>query len=81
MTAADTAACCAVLTLTGAAERLATTEMGIRFLGPCMTDAIARATVLKCGRTLCPVEVQVLDVEQTLVAIAHVTYIRLGQAK
>ena len=38
MTIADSAACFAVLTLTGAEQTLTTTDMNIRFLAPCLTD-------------------------------------------
>jgi len=78
MTIADSAACFAVLTLTGAEQTLTTTDMNIRFLAPCLTDVRARARVIKRGRTLCPVAVDLFDANGTLVAIAQVTYMLLG---
>lgn len=78
MTLADTAACVAVLTLAGASARITTTDMNIRFLKACRTNCTAQARVIKFGRTLSPVEVQLRDAEDTLVAIAQVTYMRLA---
>jgi uncharacterized protein (TIGR00369 family) len=78
MTLADTAACVAVLTLAGAAAEITTTEMNIRFLSPCRCDCIAEATVIKFGRTLCPVSVRLSDTNGTDVSVAQVTYMRLG---
>jgi uncharacterized protein (TIGR00369 family) len=77
MTLADTAACAAVLTLAGADAVVTTTDMNIRFLAPCHSDATAEAKVVKLGKTLCPVSVEVRSAQQVLVAIAQVTYIRL----
>lgn len=77
MTLADTAACVAVLTLAGVEAVITTTDMGIRFLGPCRSDAQARAKVIKFGRTLCPVSVALFDGDGSPVAIAQVAYIRL----
>jgi len=77
MTAADSAACFAVLTLAGAAQALATTDMNIRFLAPCLTDVRVRARVIKHGRRLCPVAVDLYDEADTLVAVAQVTYLLL----
>ena len=78
MTLADTAACVAVLTLAGASARITTTDMNIRFLKACQTDCTAQARVIKFGRTLSPVEVQLHDADNSLVAIAQVTYMRLA---
>lgn len=80
MTLADTAACVAVLTLAGATAVITTTDMNIRFLAPCRSDCIAEATVIKFGKTLCPVSVSLCDANGTRVAVAQVTYMRLGQA-
>jgi len=46
-------------TTTGPDVRLTTTDMNIRFLALGMTDATAR--VIKVGRTLCPVAVDLYD--------------------
>jgi len=78
MTVADTAACWAVLTGVGADARLATTDMNIRFLAPCLTAVTARARVIKFGRTICPVAVDLFDAEGVHVAVAGVSYIILG---
>jgi len=77
MTLADTAACLAVLTLAGADAAVTTTDMIIRFLAPCLSDATAEARVIKFGRTLCPVEVMIRDTAGKDVALAQVTYMRL----
>ncbi|MGC1106848.1 MAG: PaaI family thioesterase [Candidatus Acidiferrales bacterium] len=75
MTLADTAACVAVLTLAGAGAVITTTDMNIRFLVPCRSDATALANVIKFGKTLCPVSVEIRDASSVLVAVAQVTYI------
>ena len=77
MTLADTAACMAVLTLAGADAAITTTDMNIRFLAPCVSDATAKARVIKFGRTLCPVEVMIRDAAGKDVALAQITYMRL----
>jgi uncharacterized protein (TIGR00369 family) len=77
MTLADSTACFAIFTKTGPDIRLTTTDMNIRFLAPCLTDATARAKVIKLGRSLCPVEVNVYDAENKHVAVAQVTYMLL----
>ncbi len=77
MMLADTTACVSILTLTGADEPMTTTDMNIRFLAPCLTDAVAEAKVIKFGRTLCPVAVALRDKNGKEVAIAQVTYMRL----
>ncbi|TAN22971.1 MAG: PaaI family thioesterase [Acidobacteria bacterium] len=79
MTLADTVACIAILTRTGADERLTTTDMNIRFLAACNSDATAEARVIKLGRTLCPVEVNLYDAGRKHIAVAQVTYMRLGR--
>ncbi|MCA1906023.1 MAG: PaaI family thioesterase [Desulfarculus sp.] len=78
MTLADSTAAFAILTLTGPDQRMTTTDMNIRFLAPCLSDATARARVIKFGRTLCPCAVDVVDAEENLVAVAQVTYMLLG---
>ena len=77
LTAADSAACIAIFTLAGADARLTTTDMGIRFLAPCRSDLLVRAEVIKFGRTLCPVSVDLIDDKGTLAAVAQVSYIRI----
>ena len=78
MTLADTAACIAVLTLAGADANVTTTDMNIRFLAACRSDATAEARVIKFGKTLCPVAVTLRDAAAKEVAVAQVTYMRLG---
>lgn len=79
MTLADTASCVAVLTQAGADAVITTTDMNIRFLAPCRSDATAEAKVIKLGKTLCPVSVNIRDAQGVLVAVAQVTYMRLGK--
>ena len=79
MTAADSAACFAILTQTRADQLLTTTDMNIRFLAPCLTDLRVRARVIKRGRTLCPVAVDLFDARNTLVAVAQVSYLLLDR--
>jgi uncharacterized protein (TIGR00369 family) len=78
MTVADSIACFAIMTRTGPDERMTTTDMNIRFLAPCRSDLTAEARVIKFGRTLCPVAVDLWDAQGTRVAVAQVNYIRLG---
>jgi len=77
MTLADTAACVAVLTMTGPDAMITTTDMNIRFLAACRSDATARTRIVKFGRSLVPVHVDLFDANGTLVAICQVTYMRL----
>lgn len=74
MTIADSAACFAIFTKTGPYIKLTTTDMNIRFLAPCLTDVTVRATVIKLGRTLCPVSVDLYDATGKHVAVAQVNY-------
>ena len=78
MTVADTIACFAIMTQTGPDIRVATTDMNIRFLAPCLTDVRAEARVIKLGKTLCPVQVDLYDLNNRHVAVAQVNYILLG---
>jgi uncharacterized protein (TIGR00369 family) len=77
MTIADSTACFAILTKTGSETRLTTTDMNIRFLAPCLSDVTARASVIKFGRTMCPVGVDLFDAEKNRVAVAQVNYLLL----
>jgi len=52
--------------------------MSIRFLAPCLTDVIARARVVKFGRTMCPVTVELFDTNDHHVALAQVNYMLLA---
>ena len=77
MTVADSVACFAIFTRTGPDQVLTTTDMNIRFLAPCLSDVTAQAKVIKLGRTMCPVAVDLFDADGRQVAVAQVNYIRL----
>lgn len=79
MTVADSTACFAIFTETGPNVRLTTTDMNIRFLAPCLSAITAEARVIKAGRTLCPVAVDLYDTKRSHIAVAQVTYILLGE--
>lgn len=82
MAAADTAACWAVLTRVADIDvPMATTDMNIRFLAPCRSDLTARARVIKQGRTMCPVTVDLFDADEKHVAVAQVNYMLLPAAR
>ncbi len=81
MTLADSAACFAIMTKTGPDRAMTTTDMNIRFLAPCRSDVTAVARAIKIGRTLCPVHVDLVDAAGTLVAVAQVTYMLLGERR
>lgn len=76
---ADCTAWFAIVTQTGPDEALATTDLHIRYLAPCLTDVTAVGRVIKLGKTLCPVSVSLFDAADRQVAAATVTYIRLEQ--
>jgi len=80
-TAADMIACFALMTQIDPNEEVATTDLTIHYLAPCMTDVRVDAKVIKCGRTLSPIETRMYDLENRLVAVAQVTYIRIGKKK
>jgi uncharacterized protein (TIGR00369 family) len=73
-TIADSAACFAIFTKTGPFIKLTTTDMNIRFLAPCLTDVTVKANVIKFGRTLCPVAIDLYDANEKHVAVAQVNY-------
>ena len=77
MTIADSTACFAIFTKTGPFVKLTTTDMNIRFLSPCLSDVTAKAKVIKLGRTLCPVSVDLYDAGGKHVAVAQVNYMIL----
>ncbi len=79
MTVADSAACFAILTKTGPEQAMTTTDMNIRFLAPCLSDLCAKAQVIKFGRTLCPVAVDLFDADNKHVAVAQVNYMLLDK--
>lgn len=77
MTIADSAAALAVLTLAGPIAKITTTDMSIRFLAPALADVVVEARVVKFGRTLAPLQVDLRSTDGTLIAITQVTYMRL----
>jgi len=79
MTVADSAAAFALMTLTGPEARMTTTDMNIRFLAPCLTDLIVHAKVIKFGRTLSPMAIDLYDENEKYVAVAQVNYFVLGK--
>jgi len=74
MTVADSIAAFAVLTLAGADAAITTTDMNIRFLAACRTDVRAVAKVIKHGKTLAPVAIDLFDMNNIHVAVAQVNY-------
>jgi uncharacterized protein (TIGR00369 family) len=78
-TAADTIACFAIMTQTGADSWLTTTDLTIHYLRPCLSDVWVEAKVIKLGRQLCLVDVNLYNNERQHVAVAHVTYMRLKE--
>lgn len=79
MTIADSVACFAVLTGTADDQAMTTTDMNIRFLAPCLSDVRAKARVIKFGRVMCPVAVDLFDAAGKLVAVAQVNYMLLDK--
>jgi len=75
MTIADSTACFAIFTKTGPFIKLTTTDMNIRFLAPCLSDVTAKAKVIKLGRTMYPVSVDLYDETKKHVAVAQVNYV------
>ena len=79
MTVADSVSAFAILTLAGADAAITTTDMNIRFLAACRTDVTANASVIKLGRTLVPVQVDLFDENKIKVAVAQVNYMKLSR--
>lgn len=79
MTVADSAAAFALMTLIGPEARMTTTDMNIRFLYPCLTDLTAQAKVIKHGRTLSLMAVDLYDENRKHLAVAQVNYFTLGK--
>ena len=79
MTIADSVACFAVLTGTPDDQVMTTTDMNIRFLSACLSDVTAKARVIKFGRVMCPVAVDLFDASGKLVAVAQVNYMLLDR--
>ena len=79
ITLADSAGAFALLTLVEPDSRITTTEMNIRFLAPVRERVVAHARVLKLGRSLCTIVVDLVDAADRPVAQAGMTYMRLGR--
>lgn len=76
-TLADSTGATAVLTVAGAEAPMTTTDMNIRFLAPCRTDARATAKIIKAGRSLVISEINIHDMEGQHVAVCQASYMRL----
>jgi uncharacterized protein (TIGR00369 family) len=75
----DTAAAFAVITVLDAGQSATTSDLTIHFLRPVDSGRItATARVLRSGRRLVVVTVDVLDHTQSLVSTAVTTYLRLS---
>lgn len=77
-TLADCTAWFAIATRTGVGAPLVTTDLNIHYHNPCVGTAIATGTLIKLGRTLCPVQVEIRDTEARLIATSRVCYMRMG---
>lgn len=80
MTVADSISAFAILTQKGADVVITTTDMNIRFLSACRTDVYAEAKIIKLGRTLVPVAVELFDDNNVRVAVAQVNYMIINKA-
>ena len=76
----DTASAFAVLTQIDLDERVTTTDLTIHYLRPATTGRItAIARIIRGGRRLFVLAVEVHDEAQALIATAVTTYIKIGQ--
>lgn len=75
---ADCAAWFAIVTQTAPDEPLVTTDMQLRYLRPCLGDVTAVGRVIKLGKTLCPVAIDMFDAPGAHVLCGQVTYIRVA---
>ncbi|MDX2197819.1 MAG: PaaI family thioesterase [Phycisphaerae bacterium] len=74
---ADCVAWYAIATRVGPDVPMVTTDLDIRYLGPCLSDHVrCVGRVIKFGRTLNPVTVELSDHEK-VAAVAQVCYMRL----
>ena len=73
----DTASAFAILTVLGSSETMSTIDLTIHYLRPLLEGrAAARARVLRQGRKLLTVSVDVRTEDQKLVATALTTYLK-----
>ena len=74
----DTASAFAVLTEIDVIERVTTTDLTIHYLRPARAGRlVARARIIRSGRRLFVLRVDVYDDQQKLIATALTTYIRI----
>jgi len=76
-TLADSTGASAALTVTGAETPITTTDMNIRFLTPCRTDARATAQVVRAGQSLILAEINIHDMKGRHIAVSQANYMRL----
>jgi uncharacterized protein (TIGR00369 family) len=76
-TLADSAGGAAAMTVMEAGTITPTTDLSIRFLAPCRTDARATARVIRAGRTLIVAEVNIHDMRGRHITTGQVSYMRL----
>ena len=76
-TLADSTGATAALTVAGAESPMTTTDLSIRFLAPCRTDARATAQIIKAGRTLVIAEINIHDMTGRHIAVSQASYMRL----
>lgn len=75
----DTAAAFAILTVLEAGQTTTTVDLTVHYLRPLVEGRVsAHATVLRAGRRMITVSVEVRDMAETLAATALTTYIRLA---
>ena len=75
----DTAAAFAILTLLEPGQSTTTIDLTIHYLRPLMDgQAIAHARVLRAGRRLIVVTIDIVDEAESLVATALTSYLRLA---
>jgi uncharacterized protein (TIGR00369 family) len=78
----DTAAAFAVLTVVEPGERTTTTDLTIHYLRPIISGRIrAQARVLRAGRRLVTVSIEVTDDAGALAATGITTYLRVASDK
>ena len=78
-TLVDAAAGGGIHNVIGRTSRMTTVELKVNYLRPVVEGKLtARARVVKAGRTICVANVDVFDDEQRQIAVALVTYMRLG---
>jgi uncharacterized protein (TIGR00369 family) len=76
-TLADSTGATAALTIVGADTPITTTDMNIRFLAPCRTDARATAQIIKTGVTLILAEINIHDLHGRHIAVSQASYMQL----